>query len=119
VQEALLEARDRPPPGAEGQMVVVSGHCPDGADALAEQVAERWGWTVEPHPADWGRLGRVAGFERNAEMVRLGADVCLAFLDHCTSTRCLSRAPHGSHGTKHCAGLAAEAGIPVRWYATA
>jgi hypothetical protein len=29
-------------------MVVVSGHCPDGADAIAEEVAERWGWTVEP-----------------------------------------------------------------------
>lgn len=98
-------------------MVLVSGACPTGADALAEECAAAWGWEVERHPADWDRLGGVAGFQRNADMVRLGADVCIAFLAPCTKKDCRAlRQPHGSHGTKHCAGLAAGAGIPVRWY---
>ncbi len=75
------------------------------------------GWQVERHPADWRKHGKAAGFRRNAEMVALGSDVCLAFLRPCSKPSCPEEPkPHGSHGTKHCAGLAAEAGIPVRWY---
>lgn len=48
-----------------------------GADQLADAVARSWGWTPERHPADWDRHGRAAGFQRNAAMVALGADVCL------------------------------------------
>jgi hypothetical protein len=51
-----------------------------GADQLADAVARNWGWTPERHPADWARHGRAAGFRRNAAMVALRADVCLAFI---------------------------------------
>ena len=85
-----------------GQVTLVHGAA-RGADATAAKVAAGFGWRIEPHPADWnGGYGKRAGFIRNAEMVKAGADVCLAFIRG------------GSPGATHCADLAEEAGIPVR-----
>ena len=63
-----------------GEVTLVSGNCPDGADAIAEEVAIGLGWTLERHPADWKKNGKKAGFVRNAEMVDAGADACVAFI---------------------------------------
>lgn len=84
-----------------GDLVVVHGHCPRGADAIAHSLCAEWGWQSEPHPADWSTFGRRAGFVRNQAMVDLGADVCLAFIRD------------GSAGATHTAAAAEKAGIPT------
>lgn len=74
-----------------------------GADTIAAMWAAARGSQVsaEAHPAEWERYGRAAGHRRNAEMVALGADICLAF-------------PLGeSRGTRGCIEMAKKAGIPV------
>lgn len=87
-----------------------------GAARGADRMAYRWyrsrarqGWAVaqEPHPADWAKHGRRAGILRNIEMIRLGADVCLAFIHN------------NSRGATHCADLAETNEIHVRRFESA
>ncbi len=80
--------------------VIVHGNAA-GADRIAHQEAEKLGLLVEPHPADWGGLGKSAGFIRNTVMAELGADLCIAFWDE------------QSTGTAHMMSRAREQGIPV------
>uniref|UniRef100_A0AAU7GZP9 DprA-like DNA processing chain A n=1 Tax=Streptomyces phage Scarif TaxID=3158858 RepID=A0AAU7GZP9_9CAUD len=92
----------------KGVFVVVHGDCPTGADKYADDWVRSMfagGYFVKPerHPADWkGPRKRGAGFARNAEMVKLGADICLAFIHN------------ESNGATHCAGLAEKGGIDTR-----
>ena len=89
--------------GRRGDTVLVQGECHlGGADLIAKDVWEQCGLPVESHPAEMGPDGHVLGPERNARMVALGADLCLAF------------PLPSSRGTKNCMRLAREAGIPVR-----
>lgn len=101
---------------ARGPLLVVHGDCPMGADrAASEWVRDSRCGVEEKHPADWKGLGRKAGPLRNAEMVKLGADVCLAFLASCTASRCTwADVPHTSHGASDCAAKAMIAGIDTR-----
>lgn len=98
-------------------MVLVSGACKDGADAIAEQWAALRGFPeerVERHPAEWRKYRNGAGFRRNAEMVSkvaAGPGVCVAAIDLCEKPNCDKPKPHGSHGAIHCAGLAIAADI--------
>lgn len=91
------------------QVVVVHGACPTGADEMASRTV-RWlqesDWPIieERHPADWDNHGKRAGFIRNDEMVRIGADLCLAFQKY------------GSRGTQMTIDLAQKAEIPTKVY---
>jgi hypothetical protein len=82
----------------------VHGDCPTGADALAQELADEFRHRSERYPANWAEHGKRAGFVRNAEMVALGADICLAFI----------RA--NSKGATMTADLAEKAGIPTYRY---
>lgn len=62
------------------RIVLVHGACDKGADKIAADYARKRGWDVEAHPADWARYGNRAGQIRNERMVKLGADVCVAFI---------------------------------------
>ena len=93
---------------AEGrELVVVHGACPTGADAFADTWIRTTGVLFERWPAHWrpnGIYNPQAGILRNAKMVGLGADVCLAFIRN------------GSRGATHCAGLSEAAGIQTVRY---
>lgn len=99
--------------------VLVSGHCPRGADLMAEDWAIQHGVRVEAHPAAWRSSGVYrpsAGLDRNTLMAELGADVCLAFAMRCQKPQCRGMKVHGSHGAMHCAGEAQRMGIPTALY---
>lgn len=104
--------------GAQG--TYRNGRLLKGADMMADEEATALRMNTEPHPASWwapcrasckhgprklNRWGRDycqwAGFDRNQEMVNLGADVCLAFP--------IGRSP----GTRDCVKRARLAGIRV------
>lgn len=102
ISEALNETWWIAPP--DDPFIIVHGHCPLGADSIADNYARYSRWTVERHPADWEQWGKRAGFLRNIEMVEAGADICLAFIKD------------NSRGATHCADAAERAGIPTRRY---
>jgi len=81
---------------------LVHGGAGRGLDRIARDwAAGRGTWTIESHSAEWDKHGRRAGVIRNAEMVRDGADLCVAFIHN------------GSPGATHCAAAAEKAGIPT------
>jgi len=82
------------------ETVVVSGKAP-GVDRWAAEVARRRNMTVEELPADWDRLGRRAGFERNEALVAK-VDAVVAFW----TTK--------SRGTAHAILVALRKNKPIR-----
>ncbi len=75
-----------------------------GADRIAADIWTGWGLPTEAHPVtavDWRERPGRAGHDRNAHMVTLGAQICLAFIRD------------GSPGASDCAARAEHAGIPT------
>jgi hypothetical protein len=90
--------------GVQKRQVFVVHGAAKGADTIADQIAKGYGMIPEPHPANWSEYHRAAGPIRNQQMVDLGADICLAFLQP------------NSKGTADCIRRAEKAGIPVTIY---
>lgn len=104
------------------RVTLVHGHCPTGGDAAADAWARARDVGLERHRAEWtapckfwcppghrrvnsnrgGSYCPDAGFHRNAEMVALGADICVAFWRN------------KSRGTASTIELAKNAHIPTR-----
>ena len=82
--------------------IILSGMA-SGADELAWDIGNKWGYKVEEHPADWGNYGKSAGPIRNQEMA-LAADVLIAFWDG------------KSRGTKDMIEKAVHAGLEIHVY---
>lgn len=119
VEKALLDAVDSRP----GPHTLVHGGA-KGADTIAARVAYRLGWTVERHRADWaaecrtecdhggrrpnkygpGTMCPAQGNYRNAKMVDLGADVCVAVFKRGAANK----------GTSDCKSRAVSADIDVK-----
>lgn len=92
--------------GQHETATIVHGACPKGADAIADRFARRHDLDVDPHPADWERYGRSAGYVRNAEMVHT--------LDRTNRDHLVVAAWNGrSRGTKHTIDTANRLGIRV------
>lgn len=79
--------------------VVIEGGA-RGADTLARNEAVRRGIHVATVPALWDKYGKSAGYKRNAAMLDLKPDLCVAF--------------PGGKGTAMMVKLCQDAGIPVR-----
>lgn len=54
------------------------GHVILGADLFAAEIAQEWGWLIEPYPADWDAHGNAAGPIRNREMADAKPNIGLA-----------------------------------------
>lgn len=83
---------------------IISGKA-KGADTLGERFAKEFRLEVKEFPADWDRLGKKAGYVRNAEMAKFAADenygILIAFWDG------------KSRGTKHMIDLAEKYGLEI------
>jgi hypothetical protein len=79
--------------------VLISGAA-TGADTLAVRWARAWNVPVVEYPAQWERLGRMAGPVRNRKMLEEGRpDFVIAF--------------PGGRGTAHMVQIARASGVPV------
>lgn len=108
--------------------LLVSGHCRDGADAIAERVWAAAGFEIKPFevsPEAWKRHGGFAGLLRNQEMVdfvvsqrghaETAETVCIGFAAPCRLATCRKTpAMHVTHGTGDCMTKAQHAGIEIR-----
>ncbi len=93
--------------GGYARLIIVHGACANGVDAIADMWVRSWTVhelhvTAERHPALWREHGKRAGIVRNQKMVRLGADLVLAFIRD------------DSPGATHCAEVSGEAGLPLQ-----
>lgn len=77
-REKVFEALDRLHK-EKGIACIIHGACPTGADRWADEWAKDRSVGVEAYEADWIRLGRWAGPERNQRMADAKPDGVVAF----------------------------------------
>lgn len=88
---------------AGDHFTLIHGHCPDGADAIADRVAHKHDIHTVRVPADWKRNGRAAGPIRNQKMLdEQHPQLVVAF-----------RAKGKSNGTDDMVRRATKAGVPT------
>ena len=91
--------------GEELNIKIISGTA-RGADKLGERYANEYGYEVVRFPANWDRLGKRAGYVRNAEMAKYAvSDGSIGVLVACWDG--------ASKGTKHMIDLANKYGLEV------
>lgn len=100
------------------EAAVIHGHCPTGADRIADEVATEMGFSVHSMPAEWDKYktpsdpgGKKAGPIRNRQMVE--AAIAIRNLNHGRAI-CLAFWDGESRGTWNCIQEAVRAGLPVR-----
>ena len=96
IAERLRELAD-----VSDHVTIVHGGCERGADLIAHEEADKLGFLVEMHKADWSLHGRAGGPIRNEKMGSLGADLCIAFKNGT------------SRGTRNMVRVAQRLSIPV------
>lgn len=84
--------------------VIVHGDC-RGADRMCGYVAERLGYPVHAHPAEWLKHGKRAGPIRNQQMLDEHPEIELVLAFHNDLA--------GSRGTADMVRRAREKGVPV------
>ena len=90
--------------GVKGQIIIVQGGCPTGADHAALLFAQDHGLAHETFAADWDRHGTAAGPIRNGQMAQAGANMCYAY----------PLREGDSRGTWDCVRACVKCGIEVR-----
>lgn len=128
VAARLWDIQDNLMPPGHNHIIVRHGMCPyGGVDEYADDWAfeegkrqAKLGVRIVPErvPADWRQFGRGAGMMRNADMVKRGANICLAFPG--PGTKRMTNPPPGgpttgSSGTVDCGNKAISAGIETFW----
>lgn len=96
-----------------GELSVIVGDCPTGADAMAREWCGDFGVPYAVYVADWANHGKAAGPIRNCAMV----DDLVESAFNCLDTMyCLAffRDGAGNRGTRHCSGYAESRGVPVQ-----
>lgn len=84
---------------ATSNITVIQGTA-KGVDSAGAAWGNLRGYKVEPHPADWKKHGKAAGFIRNEEMMSSGIDGAAIFWDG------------KSNGTRHTLGLIQASNMP-------
>lgn len=102
----------------DGEIRLLHGGCPRGADPMCGAAANTLGWRVKAMPAAWDRLGRRAGPARNREMSELLFD--RREQGHDVTARGFSSSwPKLTPGSANMAELLDAAHIPYRLYGPA
>lgn len=72
VRKALTEIMK-----SDSEFIIISGGCPKGGDRFAEILAKEFKLKITIYYADWKRLGKSAGFQRNTYIAK-DSDILIA-----------------------------------------